>query len=40
MTPWLKRAGRRFGTVAGLIGLCLLLWALTPHFLTIEAGPN
>ena len=40
MTPWLKRAGRRFGTVAGLIGLCLLLWALTPHFLTIANALN
>src|SRR5439155_10803330 len=32
---WLRGAGRRFATVAGLIGLCLLLWILTPHFLTV-----
>ena len=29
-------SGRRLGTLAGLIGLCLLLWILTPHFLTIS----
>jgi ribose/xylose/arabinose/galactoside ABC-type transport system permease subunit len=40
VSAWLKRAGRRFGTVAGLIGLCLLLWALTPHFLTIANALN
>jgi ribose/xylose/arabinose/galactoside ABC-type transport system permease subunit len=28
-------AGRRFGTLVGLAGLCLLLWALTPYFLTV-----
>ena len=40
MTPWLRGAGRRFGTVAGLIGLCLLLWILTPHFLTVANALN
>jgi ribose/xylose/arabinose/galactoside ABC-type transport system permease subunit len=28
--------GRRLGTVAGLFGLCLLLWILTPYFLTVS----
>jgi ribose/xylose/arabinose/galactoside ABC-type transport system permease subunit len=28
--------GRQFGTLFGLIGLCILLWILTPHFLTIS----
>ena len=40
MTTWLRGAGRRFGTVAGLIGLCLLLWILTPHFLTVANALN
>ena len=35
MSSWLRGAGRRFATVFGLIGLCLLLWILTPHFLTV-----
>jgi ribose transport system permease protein len=26
---------RRFGTLLGLVVLCLVLWALTPHFLTV-----
>ena len=29
-------SGRRLGTLAGLAGLCLLLWILTPHFLTVS----
>jgi ribose transport system permease protein len=29
-------SGRRLGTLAGLVGLCLLLWILTPHFLTVS----
>jgi ribose transport system permease protein len=29
-------AGRQLGAFAGLIGLCLLLWAATPHFLTVS----
>jgi ribose transport system permease protein len=28
--------GRQFGTLFGLIGLCVLLWILTPHFLTVS----
>ena len=27
---------RRFGTVIGLVVLCAVLWALTPHFLTVS----
>ena len=27
---------RRFGTLIGLVVLCAVLWALTPHFLTIS----
>src|SRR5258706_307343 len=27
---------RQLGTLAGLIGLCLVLWILTPHFLTVS----
>jgi ribose transport system permease protein len=29
-------SGRRLGTLAGLLGLCVLLWGLTPHFLTVS----
>jgi ribose transport system permease protein len=29
-------SGRRLGTLAGLLGLCALLWILTPHFLTVS----
>lgn len=32
----LTRSGRRLGTLAGLLALCLLLWILTPHFLTVS----
>ncbi|HEX9423079.1 MAG TPA: ABC transporter permease [Pyrinomonadaceae bacterium] len=28
--------GRQLGTLSGLLGLALVLWALTPHFLTIS----
>src|SRR5205823_8303021 len=31
----LSASGRRLGTLAGLFALCVLLWALTPHFLTV-----
>src|SRR3954466_7504901 len=27
---------RQFGTLAGLVGLCAVLWILTPHFLTVS----
>lgn len=36
MRRWISGSGRRLGTVAGLAGLCALLWALTPHFLTVS----
>ena len=32
----LLRYGRQFGTLAGLIALSIVLWILTPHFLTIS----
>ena len=35
MTVWVARIGRRSGTVLGLIGLCVLLWILSPYFLTV-----
>lgn len=28
--------GRQFGTLLGLIGLCIVLWILTPYFLTVS----
>jgi ribose transport system permease protein len=30
-----RHLGRQSGTIAALCGLCLLLWILTPHFLTV-----
>jgi len=36
MRPRLSASGRRLGTLAGLFALCALLWALTPHFLTVS----
>jgi ribose/xylose/arabinose/galactoside ABC-type transport system permease subunit len=32
----LAHRGRQVGTLLGLIGLCLLLWALTPYFFTVS----
>ena len=32
----LALSGRRLGTLIGLAGLCVLLWILTPHFLTVS----
>jgi ribose transport system permease protein len=32
----LSKYARQFGTFAGLIGLCVVLWILTPHFLTVS----
>jgi ribose transport system permease protein len=29
-------SGRQLGTLAGLVVLCLMLWAATPHFLTVS----
>ena len=31
-----RMRARRFGTVIGLLVLCAVLWALTPHFLTVS----
>ncbi len=33
---WLAHYGRQFGTLLGLLGLCLVLWILTPYFLTVS----
>jgi ribose/xylose/arabinose/galactoside ABC-type transport system permease subunit len=30
------RSGRQLGTLAGLLTLCVILWAATPHFLTVS----
>jgi len=35
LSRWIRGAGRRFGTVAALVALCVLLWILTPYFLTV-----
>ena len=29
-------SGRQLGTLAGLLTLCMILWAATPHFLTLS----
>jgi ribose/xylose/arabinose/galactoside ABC-type transport system permease subunit len=36
MWKTLGGSGRRLSTLAGLFGLCVLLWILTPHFLTVS----
>ena len=36
LKPFLTHYGRQFGTLAGLFGLCAVLWMLTPHFLTVS----
>jgi ribose transport system permease protein len=33
---WLAHSSRQLGTLAGLLMLCLILWAATPHFLTVS----
>jgi ribose/xylose/arabinose/galactoside ABC-type transport system permease subunit len=33
---FLLHNGRQFGTLLGLIGLCMVLWILSPHFLTVS----
>ncbi len=33
---WLAHSARQLGTLAGLLMLCLILWAATPHFLTVS----
>jgi ribose transport system permease protein len=32
----LMHSGRQLGTFAGLVALCVTLWAATPHFLTVS----
>lgn len=34
------QSARQLGTFAGLVALCLILWAATPHFLTVSNLPN
>ena len=34
--PFVSHHARQFGTLAGLVGLCVVLWILTPHFLTFS----
>jgi ribose transport system permease protein len=34
--PLFVRSRRQLGTFAGLLALCLTLWAATPHFLTVS----
>ncbi len=38
MTPksYLAKHGRQLGTLCGLIGLVIVFWILTPHFLTVS----
>jgi ribose transport system permease protein len=33
---FLAHHGRQFGTLFGLLALCIVLWILTPHFLTVS----
>ncbi|MFQ6112532.1 MAG: ABC transporter permease [bacterium] len=33
---FLLHYGRQFGTLLGLVGLCIVLWILSPHFLTVS----
>src|SRR5262245_15393566 len=33
---WKAQRSRQIGTFAGLVVLCLVLWAATPHFLTVS----
>lgn len=33
---FLLHHGRQLGTLSGLVGLAVVLWALTPHFLTVS----
>jgi ribose/xylose/arabinose/galactoside ABC-type transport system permease subunit len=35
LKTWLSRHGRQYGPLIALIGLSLVLWILTPHFLTL-----
>ncbi|MBA2513823.1 MAG: ribose ABC transporter permease, partial [Solirubrobacterales bacterium] len=33
---WHVQSGRQLGTFGGLLALSLILWAATPHFLTVS----
>ncbi len=33
---YISEHARQFGTLLGFLGLCLVLWILTPHFLTVS----
>ena len=35
-TNFFSHYARQLGTLSGLFGLCVVLWALTPHFLTVS----
>src|SRR6476659_7718021 len=34
--PWFTRHARQYGPLLALVGLSMVLWILTPHFLTIS----
>jgi ribose transport system permease protein len=36
LKAFLAHHGRQFGTAFGLLALCIVLWILTPHFLTVS----
>lgn len=36
INEYISHHARQFGTLLGLLGLCLILWILTPHFLTVS----
>ncbi len=36
INEYISHNARQFGTLLGLMGLCLILWILTPHFLTVS----
>jgi ribose transport system permease protein len=35
-SQYISHHARQLGTLLGLVGLCLILWILTPHFLTVS----
>lgn len=36
VNEYISHHARQLGTLVGLLGLCLILWILTPHFLTVS----
>ncbi|MFN0086015.1 MAG: ABC transporter permease [Blastocatellia bacterium] len=36
LKAYVGQHGRQFGTLFGLLALCVVLWILTPHFLTVS----